>query len=62
MRAIGSHSIFELRTGKRGPRLNWREDDGETRRYAKYIAHADPPGVICWREALEEEVTSCGSA
>ncbi len=56
MRGVGSHSIFELRAGKRGPRLNWREDDGETRRYAKYIAHADAPGVICWREALEEEV------
>jgi hypothetical protein len=56
MRGVGSHSIFELRAGKRGPRLGWRQDDGETRLYAKYIAHADAPGVICWREAHEHEV------
>ncbi len=56
MRAVGSHSVFELRAGKRGPRLNWREDDGETRRYARHIAHADQPGAICWREADPSEV------
>jgi hypothetical protein len=56
MRAVGSHSLFELRAGKRGPRLGWREADGETRSYAKYIAYADEPGVICWRQASEEEV------
>jgi hypothetical protein len=56
MRAVGSHSLFELRAGKRGSRLGWREADGETRAYAKYIAHAEQPGVICWREASEEEV------
>jgi hypothetical protein len=56
MRAIGSHSVFELRAGKRGPRLGWRTDDGESRLYAKYIAHADTPGVICWREAEKDEV------
>ena len=56
MRSVGSHSVFELRAGKRGPRLNWREDDGETRRYAQFIAHADKPGVICWREADPVEV------
>jgi hypothetical protein len=56
MRAVGSHSVFELRAGKRGPRLEWRSADGLTRIYAKYIAHADKPGVICWREAGEDEV------
>ena len=56
MRSVGSHSLFELRAGKRGPRLNWREDDGETRRYARFIAHADQPGALCWREAKPDEV------
>jgi hypothetical protein len=56
MRGVGSHSLFELRAGKRGPRLGWREADGETRSYTKYIAHADEPGVICWREASKDEI------
>ena len=56
MRSVGSHSVFELRAGKRGPRLNWREKDGETRRYAQFIAHASEPGAICWREADPNEV------
>lgn len=56
MRGVGSHSIFELRAGKRGPRLGWRAADGQTRLYAKYIAHAEAPGAICWREAEDDEV------
>jgi hypothetical protein len=56
MRAVGSHSLFELRAGKRWLRLGWREADGETRAYAKYIAHAEEPGVICWREVSAEDV------
>jgi len=55
MRSTGSHSIFELRAGKRGSRLGWREADGETPCYIKLIAHADEPGVICWREAAKED-------
>ena len=35
MRGVGSHSVFELRAGKRGPRLDWRSDDGEKRIYAQ---------------------------
>jgi hypothetical protein len=58
MRSVGSHSVFELRAGKRGPRLNWREKDSETRRYAQFIAHATEPGAICWREADPGEVPS----
>jgi hypothetical protein len=56
MRALGSNSTFELRAGKRGARLGWREEDGETACYAKHIAHADQPGVICWREADRSEL------
>lgn len=56
MRAVGSHSLFELQASKRGIRLRWHEADGETRAYGKYIAHAEEPGVICWREVSAEEL------
>jgi len=56
VRSLGSHSVFELRAAKRGGRLGWRAADGETRTYARYIAHADEPGVICWREVDSAEI------
>ncbi|MBI5385073.1 MAG: AAA family ATPase [Verrucomicrobia bacterium] len=56
LRSVGSHSVFELRAAKRGPRLRWREPDGVTPRFTKMIAHATEPGVICWREADASEV------
>ncbi len=56
LRSLGSHSVFELRAGKRGGRLGWKELDGETKAHAKLIAHATEPGVICWREAEAAEV------
>jgi hypothetical protein len=56
LRSLGSHSVFELRAGKRGCRLGWKESDGETKAFAKLIAHANEPGVICWREADASEV------
>ena len=56
LRSLGSHSVFELRAGKRGSRLGWKESDGETTAFAKLIAHADEPGVICWRDADESEL------
>lgn len=55
LRSVGSHSVFELRAAKRGPRLRWREPDGVTPCFAKMIAHATEPGVICWREADASE-------
>lgn len=55
LRSLGSHSVFELCTGKRGGRLGWKESDGETKAFAKIIAHAKEPGVICWREADDSE-------
>jgi hypothetical protein len=62
LRSLGSHSVFELRAGKRGGRLGWMEPDGETKSYAKVIAHANEPGMICWREADESEVPQTGRA
>ena len=56
LRSLGSHSVFELRAGKRGGRLGWKEEDGETKAYFKLIAHAKEPGAICWREAEESEM------
>ena len=56
IRSLGSNDVFELRAGKRGGRLGWVEDDGQTRRYALAIAHDKRPGVICWRPAEPDEV------
>jgi hypothetical protein len=56
VRSVGSHSVFELRAGKRGGRLGWREADGVTKSFHKLIAHADELGVICWREADTAEL------
>ena len=55
LRSLGSHEVFELRAGKRGGRLGWKESDGETKAYGKLIAHAKEPGAICWREAENSE-------
>ena len=56
LRSLGSHSVFELRAAKRGGRLGWMEADGETKTFTKLIAHANEPGVICWRDADPSEM------
>jgi phage/plasmid primase-like uncharacterized protein len=55
LRGLGSHDVFELIAAKRGARLNWTETDGVTRRFSKLIAHSKEQGVVCWREASEDE-------
>jgi replicative DNA helicase len=55
LRSIGSDRVYQLRAGKRGSRIGWKEQDGQTTAYTRLIAHADQPGVICWREANENE-------
>ncbi len=55
LRSLGSHEVFELRAGKRGSRLGWREEDGETHAFARNIAHGKD-GIIYWRDAEVEEV------
>ena len=62
LRSLGSHSVFELRAGKRGGRLGWKEEDGETKAYFKLIAHAKEPGAICWREAEAGDLPEPASA
>jgi hypothetical protein len=59
LRGLGSHEVFELRAAKRGSRLGWKEADGATC-YAKLIAHAKKPGVICWREVDPDEIETGG--
>jgi hypothetical protein len=59
LRSVGSHKVFELRAAKRGGRLGWKNDTGETV-YTKMIAHATEPGVICWRDADQSEVVQVG--
>ncbi len=54
IRSVGSHSVFELRAGKRGARIGWKDAEGKTS-HARLIGHATEPGVICWREASEDE-------
>lgn len=55
VRSIGSHSVYELRAGKRGGRLGWKDRDGQTPTHAKFIAHSQAPGTICWHEATEAD-------
>jgi len=54
IRSLGSHSVFELHAGKRGSRIGWKDDDGNTT-FARLIGHATEPGVICWRKTTEDE-------
>jgi AAA domain len=59
LRGLGSHEVFELRAAKRGARLGWKDADDSTS-YAKLIAHAKEPGVICWREVDPDEIETGG--
>lgn len=54
IRSVGSHDVFELRAGKRGGRIGWKDEEGKTA-FARLIGHATEPGVICWRPATEDE-------
>jgi len=57
IRSVGSHDVFELVAAKRGGRLGWKLPDGQ-KTYHRWIAHAKEPGIICWREAEESEITA----
>ena len=60
IRSVGSHEIFELRAGKRGARIGWKDDEGKTA-FARLVGHATEPGVICWRTATEDETPAGAS-
>jgi hypothetical protein len=59
IRATGQQGVFELRAGKRGSRLGWKDDDGNVS-FARFIGHSTQPGAICWREIAASEITRPG--
>jgi hypothetical protein len=61
LRSTGDKYVFELRLGKRGGRLRWKEADGETPSFYKYIAHDGQPGIICWHE-VDQETAGVGDS
>jgi len=59
IRSLGSHNVFELRAGKRGARIGWKDAEGN-QAFSRLIGHATEPGVICWRDASADEATAKG--
>jgi hypothetical protein len=57
IRSIGQHAVFELRAGKRGSRIGWKDDNGQPA-YSRFIAHSKEPGLIYWRDADPDEAQS----
>ena len=55
IRSIGSHDVFELTAGKRGSRLNWR-DEADEKTYSLLIQHSKERGQICWLPASKEDL------
>ena len=60
IRSIGQHAVFELRAGKRGSRIGWKDADGQPV-YSRFIAHSKEPGLIYWRDAEPDEAQSADS-
>ena len=61
MQKTEAASVFELRAAKRGSRLGWKEADGSTVAYNKFIAHNKEPGTICWIDVDPELVEGLGN-
>ena len=55
MRSIGEHGHYKLHLAKRGNRVGWVSEWGESE-YEKFISHSKEPGTICWRESDPGEV------
>jgi hypothetical protein len=54
LRTTKQANVFELRAAKRGNRLGWREADGATTAYNRFIAHNKEPGTICWVDVVQD--------
>lgn len=52
IRSIGSDTVFELRVAKRGKRLEWMDNNGNSTT-AKLISHSEHG--ICWKEMSQQE-------
>lgn len=61
LKATQSQGVLELHAAKRGSRLRWVAEDGETRVLHKHIVHAKGDGEIYWRPATSEEA-ECAAA
>jgi hypothetical protein len=59
LRSIGSHDVFELRAGKRGSRIGWKNADGK-REFFRLIGHSKEADKIYWRDASADEIPSKG--
>lgn len=59
IRSIGSHDVFELTAGKRGSRLNWR-DEADEKTYSLLIQHSKERGQICWLPASKDDLEQKG--
>lgn len=53
--STGEHGIYTLHAAKRGSRLGWKDEEGNTA-YEKIVAHSKEKGVICWYEASTDDL------
>ena len=60
MQKTTAPNVFELRAPKRGNRLGWKEVDGSTVAYNRFIAHCKDPGTICWIDVDPDLVEGLG--
>ena len=60
MQKTEAATVFELRAPKRGGRLGWKEADGSTVAYNRFIAHCKEPGTICWIDVEPDLVEGLG--
>ena len=61
IKKTGAGNVFELNAGKRGGRLSWKEADGLTTSYKRFIAHCKEPGTICWIDVDPELAEGLGN-
>lgn len=60
LESTGRPGVFQLVLGKRGGRAGWKESDGKTRAYVRFIAHGKDG--IYWRDAEKEEQAIAASS
>ncbi len=61
IQSCGKTGQYKLHAAKRGSRLGWKDCDGLLT-YEKRIAWSKEEGIICWREADEDEIEPDGES
>ena len=56
LRSTKVYGQFDLIAAKRGARLRWRDEEGETLTFQRQIRHSRLEGQICWFEMTAGEV------